>query len=129
MSENKEPISIVPSANFDSEAVSIQLDNSLCLRRIHSNELKRLIQKAVGYRFPLENALMNTKYAIEKKFQLGERIMWTEGSPYVHHVVLALRLLKAGDIGSETAFLLDLKSGSYAVSNTSPLIHVGRLIF
>ena len=129
MSEKKDVVSIVPLANFDSETESIQLENDLCLRRIDANELKGLIQKAVGYRFPLENALIDVKYVIEKKWQTGEFRLWDESCPYASDIVLALKLLKAGDVNTPTAFLLDLLGKSYSVSNTSPRVSLGNPYF
>jgi len=123
MSHNREFIALVPLVNFNSDSDLIQLDDTLCLRRINRTELDDLINEALNYKFKLQHVLEKVEYVIEKRVrqEKKEYFAWNENSPYVRNIVLALGLFKRDYVYTPTAFLLDSSDTSFAVSNTSPL--------
>lgn len=132
MSENtEESKSIVPLVNFSSDVDSVQLSKSLSLRRVDSGELEGLMELTPDYD-SLKGALLDVEYVIEKKLTIERHELsmrdWSEESRHVQDIVLALRLLGAGDVEALTAFKLDA-GGSYAISKISPTVQEGPSYF
>lgn len=120
---NEQLVTIVPLVNFDCDTDFVRLDSSLCLKRISHKEVAGLIRLAPGYRFPLEDVLVDVKYIIEKKLSRDD-VDDAEFSSYAARVVLALRLLKEGSIAIPTAFRLDSSRKSSSVSEPTPRTRV-----
>lgn len=118
---------IVPLANFFSDEDLIKLDESLCIKRLESNEFEKLMKRTIGYYSVLKTALMDVEYVIEKKLDFVDSgtgsgfsfHLWKEDSPHMKNIVTALRLLIQGNVRTPTAFLLSSKS--FYVSNTTPV--------
>lgn len=130
MSEKKELVSLVPLSNFNSDVKVIQFKECLCIRQAEEGELDRLLEIAKDYRSMLEQELIDVKYFIEERFLPqpdGNRPSfwgWGEISPNVEDIVLALRLLKEGEIETLTAFLLDPNQESKTITTIAPISHL-----
>lgn len=109
-------------ANFDSDVDNISLGADLCLRRIDGDEIEKLVKLAPGYETTLKVALLDVEFVVEKRFaKEGDFIKWTEKSQNVLNIILALRLLKPGELFAPTAFFISSKQKSYGVTNTHPV--------
>jgi len=104
---SEEVLLIFPLNNFSSDVELLKLDDRTCLRRANSNEIQKLIGSASEYRAVMRDALRSVNCVIET------RIMYDELSPdltaewpYLRDIVLALRLLKAGDVHVSCSFWL-----------------------
>lgn len=114
-------IVLVPIVNLDSPQDFIKLDDSLCIRRIGQKELDDLMQKSLDYYHMMEQALLNTKFVIEKKLSKEADIQlhwWTENSSNVRNILLALRLLGKYEFCVPTTFFIS--SSSFYISNNTP---------
>ena len=125
MSKGKESTSLVPLNNFDSNIESLRLDDEICLRRISSDELKKLRYSNSGVHSMLWIALTDVKYVLEMSalVQIGGEtvILFDHKQPRVSNTILALRLLKTGDVTVSCGFLLDQK-GRVSGFTLPPLI-------
>lgn len=88
MSENV--VSLTPLLNFDSEIELLKLSEKLCLRRAEDNELSNLLDK-------LTRDITNYLPLLEAKFVLEDKIEPLSYKRMIE-IILALRLLKAGDV-------------------------------
>jgi hypothetical protein len=98
MSEVKKFPWIVPLYNFDSDAGLVTLHKSLRLRRVESDELENLMAKLTRHVEPYL-LLLEAKYVLEDR--IGHHSMKD-----VHDMIVALRMLKAGDFKILVAFHL-----------------------
>jgi hypothetical protein len=99
MNKSDEAVTITPLHFFDSDAELVRLNERVSIRTIEERELKPLIertQKSFGK--TLELSLFDTKYVIENG--TTSRNVWE----HVEDTILALRLLKSGDVKFSTAF-------------------------
>jgi len=99
MSEKKGFMEIVPLINFDSDAGSVKFDEKLCLRRIEPSELSNLIDKLTRDVTPYLS-LLKADYVLENKIVPLSTKHWND-------VILALKLLKLGDLQVLAAFHLN----------------------
>ena len=96
-------VSITPLQNFSCDLENIDFDKNMCLRRASDNELADILKRVPGYEGTFKRALYLVKYVIEKK-RVGT-VDWDENSTFVRNIVLALRLLKPGDVYVPCSFL------------------------
>lgn len=102
MSEKKGFMEIIPLINFDSDAESVNFVEKLCLRRVEPGELSGLIDKLSRDATPYLS-LLEADYVLENKIVPPSMKNW-------YDVILALKLLKAGDLQVLAAFHLDEKN-------------------
>jgi len=123
MSEKEERVAIIPLSKFDSDVDIIPLEHDLCLRRIVGNEIEELVKLAPGYETTLKAALLDLEFVVEKRFTKKVAFeKWMEKSRNVSNIILALRLLKPGELFAPTAFFIKTgKQKSSIVTNTRPL--------
>jgi len=115
-------VAIVPLNNFDSNVESLDLDDRINLRRASEGEIQKLKESFPDIRGHLKIALQNVKYVLE-----WNALVWIDDkpaivfghlSPEVTDTILALRLLKSGDVTVSCGFALD-KNGIYGLSGPS----------
>jgi hypothetical protein len=103
MNESKEPVAIIPLHFFDSDVELLRLNEGISLRTIDGKELQALKKRTrKGFGKTLELSLFDTKYVIENR-TISARNLWA----HVDDMVLALRLLKTGDVKVSTAFFAE----------------------
>lgn len=93
------PKSVVPLINFDSDERTIRLNDKLSITHIESPELENLLEEITSDVTSYVN-LLGAKYVIENR-------NITHSGKDEEDVVLALRLLKPGDVLVLAAFYLD----------------------
>jgi len=121
MSEKEDYVAVIPLANFDSDVNIISLGDDLCLRRIDKSEIEKLVKLAPGYETTLKDALLDIEFVVEKRVaKRVDFIKWTEKSKNVVNIILALRLLKPGELFVPTVFFIS-KRKSCTVTNTVPV--------
>lgn len=120
MSQKEKAVSIIPLINFDCDEDVIHLNGNLRLRRLAQGELSNFIGRVPGYRLPLEKALKNTNFVIEREL-FGDWEDWGEISPYARNIIRSLRLLKPETVESPTAFR-EYSDGRFDVSDATPLV-------
>ena len=133
MSEHKEHISIVPLNNFDSNVQSLKLDDGICLRRISNDELKKLRETFSGSRSMLMIALTNVNFVLEMNALVSIEgksvILFDHTQPRVQNIILALRLLKPGDVTVSCGFLLDENREASGLAGPSfPIVSQNRYL-
>jgi hypothetical protein len=122
MSKKEDYVAVIPLTNFDSDVDFISLEDGLCLRRIDGNEIEKLLKLAPGYETTLKVALFDIEFVVEKRSpKKVDYIKWTEKSQNVVNIILALRLLKPGEIFAPTVFFTNSKQRSSYVTNPNPV--------
>lgn len=101
MSESEKYTSIVPLILFDSDAESVEFSEELRLRRTEPSELSKLIDRLSSDVTPYLS-LLNANYVLENKLVPPSMKYWND-------VIIALKLLKLGDLQVLAAF--DLHEG------------------
>jgi len=96
MSENV--VQITPLIKFDSDVELFKLSDKLCLRRAEDEEIHNLLNKITRDVTPYIHLL-------EARFVLEDRIE-PPSMKRMHDIILALRLLKAGDLLALATFQL-----------------------
>lgn len=108
----EEFFSMVPLFSFDSDGESSALEDSVLVRRIKADEIRRIRTGSSDFYRPIfDSALTDVKYVLERKFKASRKEVlfkqWTEKALFVKNTLLALRLLKAGYVNVSCAFLLE----------------------
>jgi len=123
MGENEGTVSIIPLNNFDSNTELLRLDEGISLKRISKDELTRLIDAFPHSRSMLRIVLSSINYVIEMsaRVRIGDEevIIFDHGQPRMHDIILALRLLKSGDVIALCGFLLDQNREAYGLAGPS----------
>lgn len=127
MSKTKGSLAVTPLYNFDSTVESLKFDEMACLRRVSNDELDNIKKSFPNIRGVLQFALSNVRYVLEMgaipPIEDETATLFDHTQPRVDNVILALRLLKPGDVGIPCRFLVDQKWQAYAHSfPTIPLI-------
>ena len=108
-------LSIFPINNFDSNVELLRLDGKTRLRHPDNGEFQNVKEKFSEHRGALEVAFLNVNYVVETKIRLDETGEAWEKLPHVDNILLALRLLKVGDVNISFAFLVDSKDRIFGI--------------
>lgn len=121
----KEGIVLVPLVNLEISENLIKLDDTLSIRHIEPQELEDLLKKSLDYYPIMRQALMDTKFVIEKKIANTHVLrailmlrIWDENSIHIQKIALTLRLLGISDFKVPTAF--SILHNSFHISNQTP---------
>lgn len=113
MSENARALLwVVPLNNFSSNIETLKLDDGIYLRSISNDERNKLRDSFPGYHEMLTTALTDVNYVLVLEMKTlvpieGEIAFRLDRQPGVHNTILALRLLKSGDVVTSCGFLLN----------------------
>ena len=116
---------IVPLNHFDSDVESLELDKGICLRRILNDEPQKLREAFPGNRDILRFALTNTKHVLE----MSAYAPINDRFAAVKRAILALKLLKPGDVTTSWEFSLDKNGGVNSMSMPSLVVQSSNPYF
>jgi hypothetical protein len=114
-------VSIIPLNHFESDIKKIRLNDKVHLRRMRKHDIVKIKDSFLTVRAVLGEVLKSANYLLEIKLEDEYSSTWTHGSSFVRDVVLALRLLKVGDVSVSCAFLMRAKDKAL-LSCTMPSI-------
>jgi len=133
MSEYEYKISIIPLNNFDSDIEMLKIGKKALLRRIDKNELMNLRLSFPHSATNTMLALTGVNYVLEidQRMQVdnGSVVAFGHNLSDVRSIILALRLLKPGEVGVSCAFALSKNSSVFGLSGPSLLMHLTQPYF
>lgn len=118
-------MAIVPLNNFDSNVESLELGDRMNLRRASEGEIQKLKESFPTARALFGLALRNVTYVLEVKLEPDYSRHWDEKLFEVQSAVLALRLLKLGDVTVSCSFIIE---GNIIYQCTLPPAFEPRLV-
>ena len=112
-------IVLVPILNFDCEETSVKLDETLLVRRAHTDEIENMIKQFPNYQM-LKSALGDTKFLIEKRGSSEEvsNMYFSPETADAQRIKTAFRLLNIDETSMPTSFYVS--AVSLFISNPYP---------